>query len=67
MRFLARRFRENNSGNFAVAASLAAVPLAVAVGLAVDYSEALRHRAVLQQTLDAAVLVGCGKRMPPRK
>jgi hypothetical protein len=58
MPFRFRRFWSHRSGNFAVAAALAVVPLATAVGLAVDYSEALRHRAVLQQALDAAVLAG---------
>lgn len=51
---LLRRLAACRSGNFSQIAALLLVPLVGAVGLAVDYSEALRVRAQLYGAADAA-------------
>lgn len=49
-------FRRDSSGNVAITFALAAVPIVMSVGAAVDYSLANRTKAVLDSYADAAVL-----------
>lgn len=56
MRQSARRFAGHRGGNFAIMASVLAVPLVMAAGVAVDLSTISRTRAELQQAMDSAVL-----------
>lgn len=51
-----KRLREERSGNFGIMAALAAVPLVMGVGMALDYATMSRVRSELQQATDAAVL-----------
>ncbi|MBO0662313.1 pilus assembly protein TadG-related protein [Jiella sp. MQZ9-1] len=51
-----RRLVCDRSGNFGVFTALAAVPLILAVGGVVDYSNALRQKENVQSAADAAVL-----------
>lgn len=51
-----RQFLENTSGNIAMTFGLAAIPLCVAAGCAVDLSQALIARQRLSHALDAAGL-----------
>jgi Flp pilus assembly protein TadG len=51
-----RRFIENRNGNFAALSALAMLPLAMAAGLAVDYTNLSRERVQLQALADHAVL-----------
>jgi len=53
---LLRAFRRNQEGQVAVMFGLAAVPIAVAVGAAVDYSHGNQVRTSLQKAMDSAVL-----------
>src|SRR5690349_11029030 len=53
---LLRRFAGSKSGNFAQLAALLTVPLVGAVGLAVDYSQALEVRRQLYEAADAAAV-----------
>src|SRR3954453_2167912 len=53
---LGRRFRRREDGQVAVMFALAIVPLAAAVGAAVDYSRGNQIRASLQKAMDSAVL-----------
>ena len=50
--------RRDRSGNMTLIAALTAVPLVMAVGIAVDYSRAASAKADLQEAMDAAVLAG---------
>jgi Flp pilus assembly protein TadG len=52
----ARKFGADRGGNFALMASILAVPLVIAAGVAMDLSTISRTRAELQQAMDAAVL-----------
>jgi Flp pilus assembly protein TadG len=52
------RFAADRRGNIALIAGLAAVPLVVVVGVAIDYTRAAGSRADLQSAIDAAVLAG---------
>jgi Flp pilus assembly protein TadG len=56
MKTTARRFVRNEAGNFAIMASMLAIPLVVSAGVALDLSTITRTRAELQQAMDAAVL-----------
>jgi Flp pilus assembly protein TadG len=49
---------EDRSGNFAIIAALAAIPIVLAIGIAVDYSRAASAKTDLQEAVDAAVLAG---------
>ncbi|ORE90440.1 pilus assembly protein TadG-related protein [Aurantimonas sp. 22II-16-19i] len=51
-----RRFARSSGGNFGMMVGIAAVPLIVAMGGAVDYSNALRERESVQAAADAAAL-----------
>ena|SRR5579871_1377222 len=53
---LMNRFRWDRRGNVAVIFGIAAVPLIAAVGIAIDYSEAMRIKAKLQSAADAAAV-----------
>jgi Flp pilus assembly protein TadG len=53
-----RRLRDDRSGNIAIVAALSAIPLALAIGVAVDYSRSVAAKTDLQEALDAAVLAG---------
>ena len=53
-----RHFRDDRSGNLAIIAALAAIPLVLAIGIAVDYARASAARSDLQSAVDAAVLGG---------
>jgi Flp pilus assembly protein TadG len=52
------RFRRNAQGNVALTFALLLIPLLAAVGVAIDYTVASRQRAVIQSSLDAAMLAG---------
>lgn len=52
------RFRRDAKGNVALTFALLLLPLLGAVGVALDYSVASRQRAVIQTSLDAAMLAG---------
>jgi Flp pilus assembly protein TadG len=52
------RFRQNTRGNVALTFALLLLPLLAAVGVAIDYTAASRQRAVIQASLDAAMLAG---------
>ncbi|MCB8837654.1 pilus assembly protein TadG-related protein [Aurantimonas sp. VKM B-3413] len=56
LRRAALGFGRDRSGNFGVVAALTAVPLILAMGGGVDYSNAFRIRTDLQSAADAAVL-----------
>lgn len=49
-------FLGNRRGNIAIYGAIAAVPIAIATGLAVDYDSAVRARSDLQLALDGAVM-----------
>ncbi|TFF25230.1 VWA domain-containing protein [Jiella endophytica] len=51
-----RRFARSSAGNFGIMVGLAAIPLVLAIGGVVDYSNALRVRTSLQSAADAAAL-----------
>ncbi len=51
-------FSEDRSGNIAIIAALGAIPLILAIGIAVDYSRASSAKSDLQEAVDAAVLAG---------
>lgn len=53
----AESFLRNKNGGFALYFAIACVPIFAAVGIAIDYSNASRTRAELQQAGDAAALV----------
>lgn len=53
-----RDFRSTRSGNVALVVALLAVPLAMSVGLTIDYTRASTAREQMQTALDAAVLAG---------
>src|SRR5438874_12188579 len=53
---LCRQFQRRDYGQVAVMFALAIVPLAAAVGAAVDYSRGNEIRTSLQKALDSAVL-----------
>src|SRR5215212_11562130 len=55
-RGLLNKFRRNEDGQVAVIFGLAILPLAAAVGAAVDYSHAGQVRTSLQKAMDSAVL-----------
>lgn len=52
------RFCGDRSGNFAIYGAISILPLMLAAGLSIDYTEALRRKSDLQNLLDAAVLAG---------
>lgn len=58
-------FRADDSGNVAIGFALALLPLTLAVGSAVDYSQANSMKAKLQAALDAAVLATAKASTPP--
>lgn len=49
---------KDRSGNFAILSAFAMVPLAISLGVSVEYSRALNTRNMLQGSLDSAVLAG---------
>jgi len=49
-----RAFRRDDTGNFSVITVVMLIPVALGVGLAVDYSQGVRTRSDMQQALDAA-------------
>jgi len=49
-----RKFLHSRNGNFALTSAIAAIPLFLSVGMAVDYANMSRTRTDLQQALDAA-------------
>jgi Flp pilus assembly protein TadG len=49
-----RKFVRSRKGNFALTTAIVSVPLFLAVGMAVDYSNMSRTRTDIQQALDAA-------------
>ncbi|NDW03880.1 VWA domain-containing protein [Jiella pacifica] len=51
-----RRLAKADAGNFGIILGLSAVPLIVAIGGAIDYSNALREKAGVQAAADAAAL-----------
>ena len=51
-----KRFLTSTSGNFAISATVLAVPLILAAGLMVDMTTVSRSQNELQQAMDAAVL-----------
>jgi Flp pilus assembly protein TadG len=53
-----RKLRGNSSGNVAILAALAAIPLVAAGGLAIDYTRALQFKTSLQGACDSAALAG---------
>ena len=52
------RLKQDRSGNLAIIAALSAIPLVLAIGIAVDYARASAARSDLQSAVDAAVLAG---------
>ena len=56
MKTFARSFAVSEGGNFAIMASILAVPLVVAAGVAMDLSTLSRTRSELQNAMDSAVL-----------
>lgn len=52
------RFRRGTRGNVTLTFALLMLPLLGAVGVAIDYTVASRQRAVIQSSLDAAMLAG---------
>lgn len=48
------RFGRSNDGNFAMITAILMIPIAIVVGLALDYSRATNERATMQNALDAA-------------
>jgi Flp pilus assembly protein TadG len=53
---LCRRFAEDRSAGFAIVLALSMIPLAFAVGMAIDYAVAQRNRTELQTAADTAAL-----------
>lgn len=53
-----KRLGGNSSGNVAIIAALAAIPLVAAGGLAIDYTRALQFKTSLQGACDSAALAG---------
>jgi Flp pilus assembly protein TadG len=51
-----KRFIEDQNGQFAIMTSIMLVPIALAVGLVIDYTNVSRTRVELQNSADAAVL-----------
>ncbi len=51
-----KRFLRNEAGNYAIMFGITLFPIVGAVSLAVDYSNIQRHRAAVQDALDAAAL-----------
>ena len=51
-----RKFLSSENGSFAPAIALSAVPLLLAMGIAVDYTSATTDRAQMQNALDSAVI-----------
>jgi Flp pilus assembly protein TadG len=51
-----KEFAADRGGNFAIFASLMAIPLVLGAGVALDFATISRTKAELQQALDAAVL-----------
>lgn len=56
MRKLIKTFRTSESGNIAILFGLAAIPLLIAVGIAIDYGRGVVAKHRLQWATDAAVL-----------
>lgn len=56
MQGLLKSFAKDRRGNFAMTAAIVAVPLVLAVGMALDYSMMVRAKAALQQATDTAAL-----------
>lgn len=50
------RFASSIDGNFAIISALMTVPLALAIGLSVDFSRAVNQRSAMRNALDAATL-----------
>ncbi|NPV23846.1 TadE/TadG family type IV pilus assembly protein [Bradyrhizobium aeschynomenes] len=57
---LLSRFQRNDSGNIAIIFALALLPILAFVGSAIDYSMAVRAKAKLAASLDAAMLAATG-------
>jgi Flp pilus assembly protein TadG len=53
---LVRRFAANRGGNFAIITSLLTLPMIGMLGLATDYSMAIRYKTTLDASADAAAL-----------
>jgi len=58
VRTTSRRFFQSREGSVAMLFALALIPLMIAAGAALDYSRANSFKAVLQATLDSALLAG---------
>jgi Flp pilus assembly protein TadG len=56
MRLVIMRFAADMRGNFAIVSALLMIPLAIAVGLAVDITSMNRTKAALQRAMDSASL-----------
>ncbi|CAL75807.1 conserved hypothetical protein [Bradyrhizobium sp. ORS 278] len=57
---LLSRFRRNDSGNIAVIFAIALLPILAFIGSAIDYSMAVRAKAKLSASIDAALLAATG-------
>ncbi len=53
-----RGLQRDRSGNIAMIAALGAIPMVLAIGMAVDYARATSAKSDLQAAVDAAVLAG---------
>jgi len=53
-----RSFRADRSGNVATIFALAMIPILTGLGMAIDYSRALKTRTSVQDALDSALLAG---------
>ena len=58
---LAAAFLQNKRGNFAVTFALVAVPLMLVVGLSLNFVMAFKHKADLQEAIDAATLAAAAE------
>ena len=58
---LAAAFLRNKRGNFAVTFALVAVPLMLVVGLSLNFVTAFKHKADLQEAIDAATLAAAAE------
>jgi Flp pilus assembly protein TadG len=53
---MSTQFRDDRRGNFAIVSAVAAIPLVMAAGVAVDLATISQHKSELQHAIDAAVL-----------
>ncbi len=59
-RRLTKRFRASDAGNMTMIATLAAIPMVGAAGMAIDYARISRVKDQIQYTADAATLFAAG-------